>query len=173
MYIPRSLIRTAVLLAAAVLLTGCSLLKIVGIGGDSPPPLPPPPEIPLAQQPYTLKLSIDGSVNMNINSRNQPSPVRVRVFLTEPDKDLMSQPFETIFEFDGSSPVVKPREVVVVAPGQSRTLELSAMKSQNQLIVAAAFHDVHSTTWIANKTIDTDNPDGNSVAIGRISVEIQ
>lgn len=160
--------RMLVLLFSLLPLSGCGILQTVGIV-DSAPKV----QIPLSQIPYTVGLTINASENLNPGADSRPSPVRIRLFLTEPDKDLLSQPFETIFEFDGSRPASDPAAVIVLSPGDNRTVQLSGMMSQTQLIIAAAFHDVYSTTWIANKTIDTNNPGNNTVEISAESVEIR
>ncbi|MFK7996675.1 MAG: type VI secretion system lipoprotein TssJ [Granulosicoccus sp.] len=164
-------VRTLFILISVLTLPGCGILQAVGIL-DAPPEAQAPPTPP-SQVPYTVTLTINTSPNLNPRADNEPSPVRVRLFLTESDKDLMSQPFETIFEFDGSVPASKPSAVIVLSPDETRSVQLNGMMSQDQLVVAAAFHDVYSTIWIANKTIDTNNPGRNTVAISSTSVEIQ
>jgi len=83
----------------------------------------------------------------------------------------MSESFESVFEFDNSPAAATPLAIIVLTPGQSRTVSLNGMMSQNQLIVAAAFHDVYSATWIAKKTIDPQNPGQTTVEIGPESVD--
>jgi len=151
-----------------VLLSGCTLLKATGIVEDKPEPPPL-----LSQTPYNLPITLNASADLNSAVTSRPSPVRIRVFIAEPEKNLLSQPFETIFEFDETRPAVAPAAIVVIAPSESKSLLIEGMKSQNQLVVAVAFQDVYSTKWIANKTIDTQNPSTNTVIIGSASVEIQ
>ncbi len=164
----RFVIHAMALALLCALLSGCSLLKATGIIKDKPAE----PTVP-SQTPYNLSISLNASTDLNSATTRQAAPVRVRIFIVEPEKNLLSQPFETIFEFDETRPAVAPSAIVVIAPGERKTLLIEGVKSQNQLVVAVAFQDVYSTNWIADKTIDTQNPSTNTVFIGASSVEIQ
>jgi len=159
------------LLGTAAFLNGCGVLQSVGLLPK--PPKTPEVEIPLSQIPYQLALTVKGQADLNLNSKARPSPIRLRLFLTEPDEDLGSQPFETLFEFGGASAPVKPAAIVVLTPDTTKEITLNGKMNQDQLVIAAAFHDLYSSNWIVTKTINTQNPGTITVNVQANSVEIQ
>ncbi|MBX2825480.1 MAG: type VI secretion system lipoprotein TssJ [Gammaproteobacteria bacterium] len=159
----------ALVLLTTTLLTGCGVLQSIGL-------LPKPPEAaptPLAQVPYQFELELTGADDLNVNSNARPSPIRLRLFLTESTIDLVGQPFETLFEFNGAKAPAKPAAVVVLTPGNTRRVTINGMRNQDQLVIAAAFQDLYSSSWIASRTINTANPGTITARVDATSVEIQ
>lgn len=166
----RSVTLVAALSLLVLVISGCGILQTVGIVDADEPPEPAPI---LSQVPYTVTAIIKTASNLNPNARGKASPVRIRLFLAEPDKNFLSASFETVFEFDDAVPPAPPAAEIILAPGSSHVLELNGVKSQNQLVIAAAFFDVYSTNWIARKVINTNNPGSAAVTISASSVELR
>ena len=160
-------VTSLLILCSCLLLPGCSILKAVGLMSDEPEP-----EADLSQVPYEFVLTLSGNEDINPDARLQPSPVRIRLFLADPKDDLGSSSFETLFEFGGEQSPQKPNAVVVLPPGGSKTVTLSGAKSHSQLVIAAAFRDIHSANWLATREIDVSKPGNITATITAASVEI-
>jgi type VI secretion system protein VasD len=154
------LLKLCALLAALIVQSACGLLP-----GKAP-------KTPAAQD-YQFSVSLTAPPDSNPDARSQPSPVRVRIFLLEPDSDLVTQPFERVFDFDGSGAPPKPNTILVLNPGTTQSVTVSGKKNQTKLVIAAAFRDIHSAKWIETKSIIPSNPGIITATVNAASVEIQ
>ena len=152
------------LLAVVLLLNGCGFLK---------KDLPAPPPLLPAQIPLNVALTLLSTADSNPDTRGNPSPIRVRVFLTDAATEFTEDAFESVFEFNGAAPPAKPAMTLMLQPGATRVLTISGNRSQSQVVIAAAFRDLYSAKWLARKTIDTRNPGTITATINSASVEIQ
>ncbi|MBX2883559.1 MAG: type VI secretion system lipoprotein TssJ [Granulosicoccus sp.] len=156
------------LVGLTTLLTGCGVLKAVGLLSDTPDP-----ELPPSQIPYEFAITLKAGKDLNANSQAQPSPIRLRLFLAEASDNLDTETFETLFEYGGAKTPVDPVAVVVLTPNTTKTVKLVGKMSQDQLFIAAAFHDVHSAQWLATKSINTRNPGTITAIVHADTVVIQ
>ena len=153
------LIAPVILLLASSLLTGCGLLQKIGILSTPEAPeaptvqAPPPPPPPLSEQPYQLNLRLSASADLNPDTQSRPSPVQVRIFVTEAQSELGDKGFEEIFDFAGTSIDPRPLTTTTVRPGQTKNIVLPANKAQSLVVIAAAYRDPFQTLWKAIATV--------------------
>lgn len=146
--VAKKLIAMMVLLFASSQLTSCSLLQKFGIlSAPAAPAVQAPP--PLSAQPYQLNIRLSASADLNPDAQSRPSPVQVRIFVTQAQSELSDRGFEEIFDFAGNSSEPRPLSTMTIRPGQTKNLALSANKSQSLVVVAAAYRDPFQTQWKA------------------------
>jgi len=147
-------------------LSGCSLLQKFGIIAAPADP------IPLSEQPYTLNLRLLASSGLNPDSQSRPSPVQVRIFVMQPQVDIVDKAFEEMFDY--AENVMDPRPLITLTlqPGQKKNVSLSANKSQSMLVVAAAYRDPYQSLWNAVATIEPTDDTAMSATIGATTVTL-
>ncbi|MEE9318993.1 MAG: type VI secretion system lipoprotein TssJ [Granulosicoccus sp.] len=138
-------------------LTGCGLLQKIGILPSPPESVVPALEVPLSQQTMITTLEITAEVNINLDTNSRPSPVKVRVFLTEPGIDLKSHTIEDIFELSGTELSATPRATTVIRPGASTSMTLTGVKSETQLSIAVAYREPYKTQWIVTHQMKSND----------------
>lgn len=122
--------RLILLVAAALLLSACA----------AKPPKPAPAH---------AELIVSGDVNPDASGR--ASPVVVRVYQLRNDGEFNGADFFSVYEKEketlGASLV--SREEYVLAPGESRKLELPLSAETRFIAVVAAFRDIRTARWRA------------------------
>jgi type VI secretion system protein VasD len=122
--------RLILLVAAALLLSACA----------AKPPKPAPAH---------AELIVSGDVNPDASGR--ASPVVVRVYQLRNDGEFNGADFFSVYEKEketlGASLV--SREEYVLAPGESRKLELPLNAETRFIAVVAAFRDIRTARWRA------------------------
>lgn len=154
-----SMLRTGFVLAAFLVgaqLSGCSLLRSVGLLPSEEKAKVKAAEVPLSEQPYEFTLVVMASNDVNPDPQSRPSPIRTRIFLNENATDISDRPFEQIFQFDGNDLDPAPVATIMLQPGETKKIKLTGVKTQNRLTIAAAYRDPYNTTWIISKTIEPD-----------------
>lgn len=128
------------LLVAVPLISGCSLLETLGLKSGM--------SGTASTQPYTVSLTVtvDENVNQDINGR--PSPLKTRVFLSESTVDFQAKQYNEIFRTDNESLNPAPLRTLSLRPGETRNIILQGMKSQPQLVIAAAYRKPGETRWL-------------------------
>ena len=160
-----------IVIVATGLLSGCGLLEKVGILSAPEPPAKPAP-VPLADQPYELNLRLSASSDLNPDNQSRPSPVQVRVFVTEPQSEIGNKEFEEMFDYAGNYMDPRPLSTVTLRPGQTRDLVLPANKSQSLLVIAVAYHDPYQSLWKAVATVTPQDTVSASANIDATTVTI-
>ena len=155
------------------LLSGCGLLQKTGLGSATEQPEPRP--VPLSEQPYQLKLNLSASSDLNPDTRSRPSPVQVRVFMTDGQSEIGSKEFEEMFDYAGAQIEPRPLSTITLRPGQTTALTLTTNKAQTRLVIAAAFRDPYQALWKAAAQIKPTDTDTVSVraSIGANTVTIR
>ena len=162
---------TALLISA--LLSSCGILQKVGILSSPPPAaVDTPAPTPLSQQPYELKLILSASAQLNPDTQGRPSPVQVRLFLTDAQSEIGSKSFEQVFDFAGNVMEPRPLATVTMRPGEAKTVVLPAMKSQTLLVIAAAYRDPYQSVWSAVAEISPQDTVNASATVGASIVSI-
>ena len=122
--------RLILLVASASLLSACA----------AKPPKPAPAH---------AELIVSGDVNPDASGR--ASPVVVRVYQLRNDGEFNGADFFSVYEKEketlGASLV--SREEYVLAPGESRKLELPLSAETRFIAVVAAFRDIRTARWRA------------------------
>jgi len=157
-----------ILALSSIFLSGCGFLK-----KEKPTFNFPTPEIPLSQQPYEFEVTITGSENLNPDPQGRPSPVRMRIFLTEPQTGIVQLPFEQVFEFSSVPPPVEPAATLVIQPGATESIVITGMKTHSNLTVAGAFRDPFSVQWVSAKQLDTDKAVNVAATVSPLGVVIK
>lgn len=161
-------------IAVSGLLSGCGLLQKVGI---LPKPPEPPPAVeapvPLAEQPYELKLSLEATEAVNPDSQSRPSPIQVRIFLTDGASEIASKTFEEVFDMGGNVIEPRPLATVTLRPGQVKELTLPANKTQTLLAIAAAYRDPYQSIWMASAVVTPQDTVSAAASLSAQRVTIQ
>jgi len=152
------------------LLSGCGLLQKTGL--VSAPEQPEPRPVPLSEQPYQLKLNLSASSDLNPDTQSRPSPVQVRVFMTDGQSEIGSKEFEEMFDYAGAQIEPRPVSTLTLRPGQTTELTLTSNKAQTRLVIAAAFRDPYQTLWKAAARITPTDTVSVNVSIGANTVTI-
>ncbi len=155
------MLRLMVILLLSTGLGACALLPEIGF-------LSPP----LAEQPYEIKLTVSVAEDINLDVASRASPVKARIFLTEPDIDFSERELSEVFAFDGEEVNPAPLMTVMLRPNTSKVLLLSGMKSQTRLTIAAAFRQPYQTRWLASQIIEPRDSMQVQAAVTALAVEI-
>lgn len=143
---PRASVSAFLLCVLVLTISGCSLLQKTGL-------LPKPAKVPVpvaaVEKPWQLQLDISGAQQLNPDTRSRPSPVQLRIFMSDGQSGINEMSFEQLFAAAGSEAPVSPLATVMLQPGQQRQLNLTVERSQTRLIIAAAFRDPYQTRWRA------------------------
>ena len=143
--------RTARACALAVALLAASC-------GKSPPPVQPAPPAPApaavtiaaapdAKVKATLTLSAGNDINPDANGR--PSPVVVRVYQLRADAAFTAAEFFALYDDEQKAlgPELLTRDEFVLAPSDSRTLDVTLAPDARFVGAIAAFRDIRSAQW--------------------------
>ena len=167
------------LLLVSSLLSSCGLLQKFGILSEPEAPQapvvqapPPPPPPPLSEQPYQLNVKLSASADLNPDTQSRPSPVQVRIFVSDAQSELKNKEFEEVFEFEGNSIEPRPLTTITVRPGQTRNLFLPANKSQSLVMIAAAYRDPYQSLWKAIASVRPQDAVNISATVGADAVTI-
>lgn len=160
--------RCVVVFMACSLMSGCGLLQKTGILPAAEAPAPPP----LSSQPYELHLRLSASSDLNPDTHSRPSPVQVRVFVTEGQSEIANKEFEEMFDFAGNFMDPRPLSTVTLRPGQTRDIVLPANKSQSLLVIAVAFRDPYQALWKAAARVSPSDTVKASATISATTVTI-
>ena len=162
---------TSLLAVLTLLLSGCGLLEKTGL--VSPPREATPVPVPLSEQAYQINLSLSASSDLNPDTRSRPSPVQVRVFMTDGQSEIGSKSFEQMFDYAGTQIDPRPVSTLTLRPGESRMLSMSANRTQSMLVIAAAYREPYQTVWKAAASITPTETVSVSVSIGASAVTIE
>lgn len=108
---------------------------------SSPPPPPPPPTI--------VKLTLTTTADANPTGSGQGAPVAVRIYQLTSTAGFEKAEFFRLFNQDSAtlgSDVIKKDEYLL-APGTTKSVELSPGPTVKALGVFAAYRDFRNTTW--------------------------
>lgn len=166
----RRISRLMSLVLFALMLSSCALLEKTGL--VSPPDKIPLPPTPLSEQLYRLNLSLSASSDLNPDTLSRPSPVQVRVFMTDAQSEIGNKGFEDMFDYAGTQTGPRPLSTVTLRPGQSTMLTLTTNKTQTLLVIAAAFRDPYQSLWKATARITPADIVPISAHIGASTVTI-
>jgi len=152
------------------MLSGCGVLRSIGVLPSTPTLEIPEPVVPLSQQSIEVALAISTAEDINPDVNSRPSPVMVRLFLSESGTDLESRSIDEIFELDGAEMSPSPRATAVLRPGTETLITLKGVKTESQLSIAVAYREFYITRWITTKQLDTSKPIRIGARITRINV---
>lgn len=151
---------------AACTLVACALL-LVACASKPPKPVP-------------ARAQIIVSADANPDTSGRPSPVVLRVFQLRNDGEFATADFFALYDKEketlGASFI--SREEYVLAPGETRNLQLELNGEARFLGAIAAFRDIRSARWRAltrapEKTLtDLLGKDGVTLNIGKDSLTL-
>jgi len=142
------------IVSLSVFLSSCGLLQKIGI--LSPPPDAPlavEVPVPLSEQSYKLILTLSATDDVNPDSQSRPSPVQVRIFVTDAQSEIAGKRFEEVFDLGDDLVDPRPVATLTLRPGQIRQVILPANKSQNLLAIAAAYRDPFQSIWLTTGNV--------------------
>lgn len=118
----------------------------------APPPAPALPPITIAAPPETktkASMTISASADANPDGNGRPSPVVVRVYQLKTDAAFNTAPFMDLFENDEKilGAELISRDEYVLAPKESRTLDISVSNDTRFVGAIAAFRDIRNSQW--------------------------
>ena len=141
--------RLSLACALAMALAGASCGK-----APPPPPTAPPPPVTIAAAPEakvktSLTIAAGTDVNPDINGR--PSPVVVRVYQLKADGAFTGAEFFALYneEEKALGPELITRDEFVLAPAESRTLDVTLSPETRFVGAIAAFRDIRNAQWRA------------------------
>ncbi len=121
------------------------VLLLAGCGGGKPPP-PPAPRVVAA--------IVTAAPDVNPAPNNTPQPVAVRIYQLQSPAGFEAAQFFALFNDDKAvlkGDLVK-RDDLLLAPGQSKDLELHPDNGTHAIGVFAAFRDFEKLSWHVSVT---------------------
>jgi type VI secretion system protein VasD len=120
----------------------------------APPPAaaPAPVTLTIAAPPDTkvkTSMTISASVDANPDGNGRPSPVVVRVYQLKTDGAFNAAPFADLFENEEKvlGPELISRDEYVLAPKESRTIDVAVSGDTRFVGAIAAFRDIRNSQW--------------------------
>ncbi len=128
-------------LLTLALLVSAAMLSILAMGGCA--------SKPAKAVPARAEIIVSDDVNPDASGR--ASPIVVRVFQLRNDGEFASADFFTLYEKERETlgATLVSREEYVLAPGDSRKIELPVNPETRVIGVLAAFRDIRSAQWRA------------------------
>jgi type VI secretion system protein VasD len=131
-------------------------------------------------KPVKTPTQIVVSADVNPDASSRASPIVVRVFQLRNDGEFAAADFFALYEKEketlGAS--LLSREEYVVAPGETRTLDLSINTDARFIGVIAAYRDIRSAHWRAltrspeKKLTDLIGKHGVTLSVGKDAVTL-
>jgi type VI secretion system protein VasD len=132
-------------------------LLAVSCGKKAPPPppvKPPDPPVTIAAAPEakvkaSMTIAANGEINPDANGR--PSPVVIRVYQLKADAAFSKSDFTPLYDDDQKAlgPELITRDEFVLAPSESRTLDVTLSPDTRFIGAIAAFRDIRNAQWRA------------------------
>lgn len=148
--------RSALVLGLALLAASCG----------APPPKP-------VVTPVSLKLT--ASADVNPDARGRASPLTVRVYVLKAPGPFEGADFFSLYDKDQATlgaEMVK-REELLLAPGESRTLEFTLEPDARNVAVLAAYRDLERARWRDLKPLEVGKPNNFNVNLAARQVRIE
>ena len=126
---------------ALVMAAGAGLIAC-----KSKPPKPPPPPPPVI-----LTLSLSASADVNPDSKNEPSPVVVRLYQLKDDAAFKDADIYALFDTEQATlgAALAAREEYELAPLEHRSLSIRPPPEVRFFGVVAAYRDIRNAQWRA------------------------
>ena len=123
--------------------------------GKAPKPEPPkPPDAALtiaadADAKIKAPMTIGASADANPDSTGRPSPVVVRVYQLRADAAFSGADFFALFDDEQKvlGPELISRDEYVLAPAESRTIDVTVSGQTRFVGAVAAFRDIRNSQW--------------------------
>jgi type VI secretion system protein VasD len=140
--------RTPAPSAAAVLL----LSMVVAAGCGKPPVVAAPPSMTIAAPPdakITAAMTISASADVNPDRTGRASPVVIRIYQLRTDAAFSAASFSELFEDEDKvlGAELISRDEYVLAPQDSRTLNVFIAEETRFLGAVAGFRDILNAEW--------------------------
>jgi type VI secretion system protein VasD len=134
------------------------LLALLAAGCASKPPKVPP---------QIVALSVVASADVNPDASGRPSPVVLRFYQLKVDSAFANADFFALFDDDKRALAGDGvgREEIELAPGESRTLDLTLAPETRFVGALAAYRDLREATWRSVAPLTRDPS-------GRVSVKV-
>ena len=135
--------------SAVAALLSLSVAVVVGCGK---PPAVAPPSMTIAAPPeakITASMTISASADANPDRTGRPSPVVVRIYQLRTDAAFSAATFSDLFENEDKALGAEliSRDEYVLAPQDSRTLNVSIAGETRFLGAVAGFRDILNAQW--------------------------
>lgn len=128
-----------------------SLAALLAAGCAKPPATAPPP-LTIAAAPdakTNAAMTISVSAEANPDRTGRPSPVVVRVYQLKTDAAFTAASFVDLFESEDKTlgPELISRDEYVLAPKESRTIDIAISGETRFVGAAAGFRDIRNAEW--------------------------
>jgi type VI secretion system protein VasD len=137
--------------------------------GKGVPPAPPPLVLAPPPKPVPAALMIAASADTNPDASGRPSPVVLRVYQLKGDTAFSGAEFFPLFDDDqkvlGAEFI--SRDEYVLAPSETRTVEVAVSDDARFVGAVAAFRDIRNSQW---RVLMPATRTGFSVAVERARV---
>jgi type VI secretion system protein VasD len=144
-------------------------------GKKPPPAAAPPPQVITIAAPAEAKvkasMSLAASKEVNPDASGRPSPVVVRVYQLRNDAAFNGAEFFALYDDEQKAlgPEFITRDEFVLAPAESRTLDVTLAPEARFVGAIAAFRDIRNAQW---RSIVPAPKKGLSVAVERSRVVV-
>lgn len=114
-----------------------------------------PPPKPLVVPDRELQIGIVADAALNLDPRNRPAPLVVRVYVLRAQVNFLAADFFALFERDQATlgNDLLSREELQLRPGESRRLTRELKAEARALGVFAAYRDLEGAVWRALATL--------------------
>jgi type VI secretion system protein VasD len=139
-------------LAPTAVAAALSLSAVITVACGKPPAAPPP--LTIAAPPESkvrAPMTISASADANPDRSGRPSPVVVRVYQLRTDAAFNAASFSDLFENEDKALGAEliTRDEYVLAPQDSRTIEVAIAGETRFLGAIAGFRDILNAQWRA------------------------
>ena len=108
---------------------------------------------------------------INPSPDGSPSPVQVRVFVTDDQAPFDDVTFEQVFEFNGQRFDLKPKFTGTLKPGSVDSVAFELLPEQSIIAIAVAFRDIGRTEWLKLVRIDSSKSTSINFILSEFTVE--
>jgi type VI secretion system protein VasD len=145
--------------------------------GKAPPPPPtPPPAAPVTiaappEAKVKAAMTIAANADVNPDAGGRPSPVVVRVYQLKADAAFRDADFFVLYKDEQKAlgPELITRDEFILAPTESRTLDVTLSPDARFVGAIAAFRDIRNAEW---RSIVPAPRTGMNIAVERARVVI-
>lgn len=151
------------------LLPVLACFAVFACGGDKPPP--PPPEKP----PSRVEAELVAAADVNPDVSGRASPVGVRLYELSDATAFNTASFLALYQGDAAvlGPSLQARQELMLAPGESATVQRTIKPETRFVAVFAAFQEYDKAAWRAITDVAQNETTKLKISLGTLDIKIE